>query len=359
MTCKGKFFILVNKFFDYAYYPFGMIQPGRSYTAGTGYRYGFNGKEQDNEISGQGNQYDYGFRVYDPRLGKFLSVDPLVKNFPWWTPYQFAGNTPIQAMDLDGKEIYFYTWDQSKQDETALQKVHQIDVIEQKSDIIFLTDLFGWRITQEANLKDLGLEQTWLLYDNNWRLVPTSKLNQSLDKISKEEWGSFLTPEKYEETLQNIKSIGDRASIAVNFLMLADGIRNIYKAFRKTGSSAGSLKGSLNKLTSDEKGGIMKLVKDGHAVEIIQRDPTRKTADLLVDGLRTELKTIQNSNVNTAITKLQDAFKQGEAAILDLRKTNFGKKEVKEIIERTAGSFSDKKLPGPVKVWTAKGDYTY
>ncbi|HWJ29919.1 MAG TPA: hypothetical protein VNS32_25490, partial [Flavisolibacter sp.] len=41
------------------------------------YRYGFNGKENDDEVKGEGNQQDYGMRVYDTRLGKFLSVDPL------------------------------------------------------------------------------------------------------------------------------------------------------------------------------------------------------------------------------------------------------------------------------------------
>ena len=69
-----------------------------------GYRYGFNGKELDNEVSGSGNQYDYGFRIYNPRLGKFLSKDPLFKNYAMLTPYQFASNTPIQAIDLDGLE---------------------------------------------------------------------------------------------------------------------------------------------------------------------------------------------------------------------------------------------------------------
>ncbi|MBA3704329.1 MAG: hypothetical protein H0W84_00060 [Bacteroidetes bacterium] len=71
------------------------------------YRYGFNGKEKDDEVSGSGNDYNYGFRIYNPRLGRFLSVDPLAKSYPWYTPYQFAGNTPIQAIDLDGAEIYY------------------------------------------------------------------------------------------------------------------------------------------------------------------------------------------------------------------------------------------------------------
>jgi hypothetical protein len=43
-------------------------------------------------------------RIYDPRLGRFLSVDPLATKYPELTPYQFASNTPIRAIDLDGLE---------------------------------------------------------------------------------------------------------------------------------------------------------------------------------------------------------------------------------------------------------------
>jgi RHS repeat-associated protein len=40
------------------------------------YRYGFNGKEKYDEVKvSAGTQYDYGFRIYDPRIGKFLSRD--------------------------------------------------------------------------------------------------------------------------------------------------------------------------------------------------------------------------------------------------------------------------------------------
>ena len=73
--------------------------------AGSGkYRYGFNGKEKDDEVKGIADQIDYGMRIYDPRVGKFLSIDPLQKSYPWYTPYQFAGNTPIWASDMDGME---------------------------------------------------------------------------------------------------------------------------------------------------------------------------------------------------------------------------------------------------------------
>jgi RHS repeat-associated protein len=86
------------------FYPFGMVMPERSFSTST-YRYGFNGKEFDSEWKGEGNSYDYGFRVHDARLGRFLSVDPLAPEYPWYTPYQFAGNSPIRFLDLDGLEI--------------------------------------------------------------------------------------------------------------------------------------------------------------------------------------------------------------------------------------------------------------
>lgn len=71
-------------------------------------RYGFNGKELDPEgLGGGGSTYDYGFRIYNAQLGKFLSIDPLSKSFPFYTPYQFAGNKPIWAIDLDGLEQYY------------------------------------------------------------------------------------------------------------------------------------------------------------------------------------------------------------------------------------------------------------
>ena len=86
------------------YYPFGMQMPGRKFVAENGYRYGFNGKENDNEVKGEGNQQDYGMRIYDSRLGRFLSVDHIASSYPMLTPYQFASNRPIDGIDLDGME---------------------------------------------------------------------------------------------------------------------------------------------------------------------------------------------------------------------------------------------------------------
>jgi RHS repeat-associated protein len=79
-----------------------MEMPGRDTIFKTGYRYGFNGKEKDSNITKQ--DYDYGFRIYDARVGKFLSVDPMTNKYPELTPYQFASNRPIDGIDQDGLE---------------------------------------------------------------------------------------------------------------------------------------------------------------------------------------------------------------------------------------------------------------
>jgi RHS repeat-associated protein len=84
------------------YYAFGMQMPGRKLSGG--YRFGFNGKENDNEVKGEGNQQDYGMRIYDGRIGKFLSVDPITNKYPFLTPYQFSSNNPVLCIDIDGLE---------------------------------------------------------------------------------------------------------------------------------------------------------------------------------------------------------------------------------------------------------------
>jgi RHS repeat-associated protein len=48
--------------------------------------------------------YDYGFRSYDAQIGRFPQLDPLTDDYPYYTPYQYAGNEPIANIDLDGLE---------------------------------------------------------------------------------------------------------------------------------------------------------------------------------------------------------------------------------------------------------------
>ncbi|NEN24076.1 hypothetical protein G3O08_11250 [Cryomorpha ignava] len=77
--------------------------PGRSYNADS-YRYGFQNQEMDNEIKGVGNSVNYKYRMHDPRIGRFMSIDPLFKDYPHNSPYAFSENRVIDGVELEGLE---------------------------------------------------------------------------------------------------------------------------------------------------------------------------------------------------------------------------------------------------------------
>ncbi|PIX09060.1 MAG: hypothetical protein COZ75_08780, partial [Flavobacteriaceae bacterium CG_4_8_14_3_um_filter_34_10] len=82
-----------------------MIMPGRHANT-SDYRYGFQGQEMDDELKGEGNSVNYTFRMHDPRVGRFLSIDPLAKSYPWNSTYAFAENRVIDGIELEGAEYY-------------------------------------------------------------------------------------------------------------------------------------------------------------------------------------------------------------------------------------------------------------
>ncbi len=84
------------------YYPFGMGMPGR---ASGGGRFGFQGQEKDNELFGKNNFLSFTFRVYDTRIGRFLSVDPLGNKYPYNSSYSFAENKLGSGIELEGLEL--------------------------------------------------------------------------------------------------------------------------------------------------------------------------------------------------------------------------------------------------------------
>jgi RHS repeat-associated protein len=80
------------------YTAFGYEMPGRS--MGSDFKYSFNGKIDDKNSGWQSQ--DYGYRMYDYRLARFMSTDPMASSFSYMSPYIFAENRPIDGIDLDG-----------------------------------------------------------------------------------------------------------------------------------------------------------------------------------------------------------------------------------------------------------------
>jgi RHS repeat-associated protein len=150
---------------------------------------GFKGKEMDNKVQGVGNQQDYGLRIYDPRLGKFLSVDPLAPSFPWNSNYAFAENNVIRCIDLEGAESYSKVENEIKKLEDANDKdaSYYRDVFNSTKSAITTGKYLG--LTQSANnlahfLEGSGtptiLSASWLLSCSSVRETDT-KLNNRIN----------------------------------------------------------------------------------------------------------------------------------------------------------------------------------
>ncbi len=83
-----------------------MALVGRNFAVGNDYRYGFNGKENDDETYGNNNAIHFGERIYNSRLGLWMSKDPHERMYPSISPYSFANNSPIMCIDQDGRDVY-------------------------------------------------------------------------------------------------------------------------------------------------------------------------------------------------------------------------------------------------------------
>ncbi len=86
----------------FGYGSFGSVLVGRSWIAGSEYRYGFNGYENLNEMLADNIAIDFGARIYNSQLGRFLSMDPLTDIYTWQTPYAYFANSPISIVDKKG-----------------------------------------------------------------------------------------------------------------------------------------------------------------------------------------------------------------------------------------------------------------
>ena len=82
------------------YYAFGLRLGGQSYVNGQANRYLFQGAETEGDL-GLLNTYDYGWRQYDPALGRWHNPDPMQQ---YTSPYCFVGNNPMNTVDIGGMD---------------------------------------------------------------------------------------------------------------------------------------------------------------------------------------------------------------------------------------------------------------
>jgi len=111
-----------------SYYPFGLQMSGLSYSQlpdDEQNKYLFSGKELQEDFGYK--NYDYGFRHYDPQLGRWHVPDPLAEAAYGWTPYRYAFNNPIKFIDPNGLWEFGVTKDDDGNKTIQLQKSDNSD----------------------------------------------------------------------------------------------------------------------------------------------------------------------------------------------------------------------------------------
>ena len=209
-----------------------MLMPNR-YTGNSKYKYGFQGALKDNEIKGNGNSYSFGARILDPRIGRWLSTDPIVHHK--LSPYNAFDNNPIYYVDPDGMDGIPYT----------LLRLAQTDA--DKPFIMGGTWTFiNYKTRQTSYSYGLvwsmqtawgtSIEQTYAHYKSRtWVAIKGGK-----DYVMANDDGSFSPNSglKFSEYINAVKNYNDfatkvsaSASAGIGVAMTAGALLNGYKAF--------------------------------------------------------------------------------------------------------------------------------
>jgi RHS repeat-associated protein len=195
--------------------PFGCELKGRNLKktgVNKSFRYGYQGSEADDEIKGDGNSYTTEFRQLDPRLGRWLSIDPVTH--PHQSPYCSMDNNPIWFSDVFGNTI-----DPSSSKEFSEMKTQIRDEITKKTEAF---DKLGSKIDSqianglepsqesmnqlrylstavnelETSLKELDLmesDQVWTFSFNTRSAAGGKTKTDPVNKTVKMEYGSMAS----------------------------------------------------------------------------------------------------------------------------------------------------------------------
>jgi len=178
-----------------------MDMPGRKWTYAD-YRYEFNSKEKDNEINSGGQ--NYGMRTYDKRLGRFFSADVAMPLYPHLSPYNFAANRPIVAIDVEGLQawdapnsldlISKFSWQnfvKQRWSEALISKENNFDCAD-----LAIEMLAGYH-------KKMGIQLIVKVFKGNRLIILDSNDPKYTDNAKKDAGGNKLT--SYEYFLEDLK----------------------------------------------------------------------------------------------------------------------------------------------------------
>ncbi|OWP73980.1 RHS repeat domain-containing protein, partial [Flavobacterium oreochromis] len=188
------------------YYPFGSLVPNRHGSSKpNGYRYGFNGKEDDWQIKGEGNSYDFGARFYDSRIGRWFVPDKLEGQYPSYSTYNYTLNNPIYFIDPNGKGPF--DWYKNKYGNYVYDKnvKSQADVGDKgtyKGDVVVLnqqTSKGQWMNTFQLNADGSVVDSFGKNYMDNFGefTIGSSGVKVINEHTFEEKWEEYVTDNLY------------------------------------------------------------------------------------------------------------------------------------------------------------------
>lgn len=212
-----------------------MLVPNRHGSADS-YRYGFQGQEKDDELKGEGNSLNYTFRMHDPRVGRFLSLDPLSPKYPHNSPYAFSENRVIDGVELEGGEYEHYSLRFNFQEGQPMQTVINHDFTQNTVEWKMpsweagkMSKIANYPITDKAYILNVnGSNFVFKTFTELARNVFTGKW-----KDLKE--GNHPTLMQAEKKLEKIHQASD---IVGGLMMFGQGVKGFVDALKKTKSVA-------------------------------------------------------------------------------------------------------------------------
>ncbi|MBS3916042.1 MAG: hypothetical protein KG003_16220 [Bacteroidetes bacterium] len=188
---------LLNFNFNHAdYYPFGSVIQNRSWAI-LAYRYGLNGKEKESE--GTVENYDFGARIFDARVGRWLSIDPLAHIYPYQSPYNYCANSVILMRDLKGKDILPSNFFKVSAYYSIITKMTQNDALLVYSDVLIKyttpqKDLILWIVTDPMAHAGPEEDPFWTMNENLKNGQARSHLPPSSPTVDQITFNPFAAP---------------------------------------------------------------------------------------------------------------------------------------------------------------------
>ena len=180
------------------------------------------------------------------------------------------------------------------------------------------------------------IELSWNVWSNDMKMVAQIWLF-NVSSLIQQGWAEWDYSSDYKLSLEQERTLG-----------------NVVNAKRM-----GLLRGDTKRLNANERKVVGELLEEGRSIEVLPEGVT-SSPDFVVDGLKTELKTLKNHNLNTTLSKIDKAFgKQGaDALIYDVRPGGLTKLEVEQIYHRVCGKYNGG-IPGIIEFWTIEGKVIY